>query len=102
MRWKQRGYNGKYPREIETWQHGEHVPEWLIRLAKVKFIDGEGNVTLEFRETSVGPELLESSGRNPLVKMREKSDFICLGDDHIFSLTEKQINLLYEQSRPSS
>ena len=54
MTYKQRGKNNKYPAKIEVWRIGEKVPEWLSDRAKVKFIDGEGNVTLDRRDRGDG------------------------------------------------
>ena len=93
---KQRGYNSKYPSEIKTWRLGEKGPEWLSDVAKIKFIDGEGNVTIERRELNTGGyEIIGSDGVSILVKTSSASDYVCLGDNHIFTLSEIQLKILY-------
>ena len=101
-RYKQRGYNKKYPLKIITWQLGEAVPEWLSNIAKVGAIDsGTGELKLEMRDTNTGGfELLDSSGSISLVKTKGKFDLICKDLDslgNIFSLTPLQFNLIYEK-----
>lgn len=95
----QRGENDKYPKEITTWDLKETIPEWLIDKAKVKFVDGNGNVTLETKElTSGGFEIIDSTGTSILVKLENKMDKVCIDFNlkgPIFSLTENQLNLLY-------
>lgn len=94
--YKQRGLNKKYPKEIHTWKIGEKVPEWLSDRAKVKFIDGEGNVTLDRRDGGDGYEIISSDGIHPLVTVKERMGVVCFGDNKIFSLKERQLELLYE------
>lgn len=92
----QSGYNEAYPQEIETWKWGDDIPDWLSDRAKVNFVDGEGNITLETHETSSGGiEIIDSGGSGTLVKLRSKKDYVCNGDNKIFPLTETQLNLLY-------
>lgn len=96
----QRGENKNYPYQIITWRLGEKVPEWLSDRAKVKFIDGEGNLTLDWLETSTGGlDIQDSSGLNILVKMKTKESILCFSkkENRIFSLTPIQYNLLYTE-----
>ena len=92
---RQKGNNPKYPKEIEYWKFGQSVPEWLSDNAKVKFIDGEGNITLDFKETNTGLDLPDSSGKSILLRLTGKDDYICMGDNIIFSLTKKQFKILF-------
>ena len=94
----QRGRNNKYPKKIETWKIGDDVPEWLSDRAKVELVDlGSGKKTIKTNEfTNGGIEVVAADGRNSLVKTTSKTDLICFGDGKIFSLTEKQLNLLYK------
>lgn len=105
--YKQSGENNKYPRKIKTWTFGEEIPEWISDFAKIGFIDGEGNLTLEVIETNEGGfEILRSDGQGILVKVKNKKDPVCisLGEEYntsetiktIFSLTKHQLDLLYE------
>lgn len=96
---KQKGENKKYPNEIIAWIVGDKIPEWLSDKAKVKFVDGEGNITLETNETTTGGlEIKDSTGTSILVRLESKSDYVCIDKENkgsIFTLTKKQINLLY-------
>ena len=94
----QRGENKNYPNQISTWRLGEKIPEWLSDQAKIKFIDGEGNLTLDWLETSTGGvEIQDSTGLNVLVRLKTKDSILCFSTDtnKIFSLTPIQYNLLY-------
>lgn len=96
----QSGYNDKYPWKITTWKWGDSIPDWLSDRAKVSFIDGNGNLTLETHETSSGGiEIVSSSGSGILVKLVSKKDYVCIENSeegNIFTLTETQLNLLYK------
>ena len=101
MTYKQRGRNDKYPAKIEVWRIGEKVPEWLSDRAKVKFIDGEGNVTLDRRDRGDGSyEIIGASGVQTLVTVSERSGVVCFGRGRVFSLREQQLEILYEPSKP--
>ena len=95
----QKGDNPKYPKEIVTWRYGEKVPEWISDNAKITFIDGLGNVTLLKRDfTSGGYEIVGADGISILISTKTYNSYICYdGKSKIFSLTEKQFGLLYEQ-----
>ncbi len=94
---KQRGRNNKYPETIETWRLGEKVPSWLSNVCAVKEVDGRnGDMKLDIRETDEGYELIASGVNQILVKVSSKEDYICFGDSRVFSLTPKQIELLYD------
>jgi hypothetical protein len=97
MKYKQRGENPRYPNEIEIWRLGLKVPEWLSDRAKVKFIDGDGNITLEKRSLSGGGyDILDSSGLGVLVHAETMGSYICFDGSHVFSLNEKQMWVLYK------
>lgn len=98
----QRGENKKYPNQIITWKLGEKIPEWLSDRAKVKFIDGEGNITLDWLETSTGGfNIQDSSGLNTLVEMKTKDSILCYSESEnkLFSLTPVQFELLYIEEK---
>lgn len=100
MSMKQKGKNNKFPKEIETWRLGETIPEWLSDIAKVKFVDGSGNLTLDITETNTGGyEIKSSDGTRILVGCEDKEDYICIGLDkdnrEIFSLNPIALGLLY-------
>lgn len=99
--YSQSGYNDKFPGSIKVWRVGDKIPEWLSDRAKIEFVDGDGNLTLSTLETSTGGiEIMDSSGKNVLIKLNNKSDYLCISEDesgNIFSLSEKQINLLYKK-----
>ncbi len=98
--YKQYGYNSKYPNKIEIWRWGEKVPEWISDKAKVTFIDGEGNITLESRDINTGGvEIMSSSGTDVFIKLESKSDIVCKDTEdsnNIIVLSPIQLNLLYE------
>lgn len=94
---KQRGRNTKYPETIETWKLGEKVPSWLSNVCAVKEVDKGGNIKLDMRETDGGGYELIASGVNQiLVKVKGSDDYVCFGDSRVFTLTQKQIELLYD------
>ena len=96
----QRGLNSKYPNKIKTWRFGEKVPEWISDIAKVIFIDAEGNITLDHRETNTGGlEFLDSSGNRILFTIKSKEDYVCTGDGKLFVLRPLQLELLYKENK---
>lgn len=95
---KQRGENIEFPSEIETWKWGEPVPEWLSDIAKVAAIDDKtSQVQLEILPTNTGGfSLKDSGGRDTLITVPSKKDFVCKGSDgKVFVLTPLQLKLLY-------
>jgi len=101
MRMTQRGRNEKYPKTIETWQKStKEIPEWLTDLAKVELVDlGSGVKKIRMNNlTSGGVEIIAADGLTTLVKTQNESDYICFGDNKLFSLTQTQIDLLYKPS----
>jgi hypothetical protein len=95
--YKQRGKNDLFPEQVNIWIRGNVVPEWLSDLAKVKFIDGEGNKYLEMSEFSNGGyDIKDSGGVGSLVKASSRDSIICIGGGKIFSLTPKQFSLIYK------
>lgn len=93
----QRGENNKYPMEIETWKFGEKIPEWLSDRANVKFIDGEGNITLNTRDlNNNGREIISSDGVNTLIRLNTADSYVCFSKSHpLISLRPIQLELLY-------
>lgn len=96
----QKGRNSSYPQTIEVWKRGEKVPEWLSDKACITSIDLKNGYNLKFRNTTDGGyELFDSSGIGILIRVKDKNDYICLGDDGKFlSLSPKQLNLLYKKN----
>lgn len=92
----QKGYNPKYPKEIETWKLGENIPDWLLDVCKVESINEFGEIKLAIRKLTNGYSLINSGSNVSLVSTKSNDDFICFGDNHIFSLTEKQMSILYK------
>ena len=95
------GRNSKYPRKIETWRIGEAIPEWLSDVAKIQSVDlGSGKMYIKMCDYDTsGFEITAADGYSPLVRAKNKSDYICYGDEKIFSLTEAQIKLLYKEKK---
>lgn len=98
--YKQSGRNDAYPDEIETWKFGENIPDWISDICKVKFIDAEGNMTLDTRDTNTGGvEIISSDGARVAIKLNNKSDIVCYCSKtkKIFVLTPIQLSLLYKE-----
>jgi len=97
MKWRLRGENSKFPELIlDTWKLGNPVPTWISDICKVKFMDGEGNITLEKRDTNTGGyELLSADNSRVLIKVPEKSSLLCWDGNKITVLREIQFKLLY-------
>lgn len=98
MKFIQRGENLKYPEVIlETWRYGEKpVPSWISDNSKVKFIDGEGNITLDIRETtSGGYEIQSAAGDRVFIRVAGKDNYLCWEGKKIISLRPSQFKLLY-------
>ena len=91
---KQRGYNSAYPEEIDIWSPGLPVPEWLSDIAAVKFMDGEGNLTLETIPLSEGGFEVKGSDGQILIRT---SGVVCYGGGRLFGLSHKQLRILYEE-----
>ena len=103
IRYKQRGLNDTFPREVTTWKYGDDVPEWLSDIAKVASIDNNTHrISLETRETNTGGfEILDSSGQHVLVRLDSKTDILCRDISSevkgitLFSMTPRQFDLIY-------
>ena len=101
MRSYQKGRNSKYPAQIETWQLGELVPDWLSDVARIKGLDGSGNKILDLQKTNAGGYTLKAAGENIiLVSAKTMNDYVCYGKNesghyYMFTLTSSQFNLLY-------
>lgn len=96
--WTQRGRNSLYPETIETWKQGERVPEWLSDRAKVELVD-LGNADKKLKTSllsSGGYEIYEASGKSVLVRVPEDG-YVCFGDNRVFGLSQKELDLLYEK-----
>ena len=94
----QSGDNPDYPRKAIIWRYGiDPVPEWLSDRAKIKCIDNNGNPQLEIRNGVSGEiEIIESGGRDVLVKTKTKDSILLYSETHpIISLTPHQLELLY-------
>jgi hypothetical protein len=96
---QQIGENKKYPQKALVWEYGMKVPEWLSDQAKVKFIDGEGNITLETQMSNIGSiGILDCSGKKTLVTLKDSGSVLIYEKSYgIMSLTKRQLNLLYEK-----
>lgn len=101
MSYKQRGWNDKYPKKIEIWEIGDKIPEWLSDRARVKFIDGDGNVMIDRRDREDGSyEVISADGIKNLVTVPERNGVICFDGKIIFGLKKTQLEILYEPSKP--
>ena len=96
----QRGRNSLYPESIEVWKPGMKVPEWLSDRAKVDLVDlGNADKILKIIELSSGGyEIPDSSGKNTLIRA-PKDGYVCFGDNKIFALDPKALELLYEEKK---
>ena len=97
MIYQQRGENKSFPESVEVWSIGNPIPEWLSDNAKVSFIDGNGNITLDVLENNTGGyQIKTSAGSKTLVNVKKRADLVCYGDNRVFSLSPKQFNLIYK------
>lgn len=93
---KQLGRNDKYPKEIETWKLDDpDIPSWLSDRCNIKGLDENGDPIIDIRENGEGYEIITAGTNQVLVRTNGKSDIICFGNNKVFALTEKQLNLLY-------
>lgn len=97
---KQSGKNDKYPEEILVWRVNDtkNIPEWIVDNCKVKNIT-EDQIIIDTRNTNTGGlEFLTSGSNGVLFSTKTKEDYACYDPKtkKIFSLTEKQLELLYE------
>ena len=93
---KQRGRNEKYPNEIKAWRLGEPIPTWLSDMAKVKDVKENGSMVIDIRmaDDDRGFEIIKPDNQI-LIRTNKNSDIICFGNNQLFVLTEKQLELLY-------
>ena len=99
-KYKQCGKNDKYPEEILVWRIDDtkNIPDWIIDNCKIKNITDK--VILDTRNTSTGGVEFIASGSNAILfSTKTKNDYACYDQKtkKIFSLTEIQLNLLYEK-----
>jgi len=95
---EQKGYNSKFPKFLkDIWRIGDKVPEWLSDKAKVTFIDGLGNKTIERRDlTTGGYEIVSADGIGILCSVKSREDYVCLASDgYIFPLGHEKMRILY-------
>lgn len=95
----QKGWNDAYPEKVEVWCLGIYpVPDWIVSNCKISSLTGDGDPVPEFRRNDNGGYELISSANQSIVFVRtnKMDDFICYGDNKVFSLTRKQFDLLYE------
>ena len=98
--YKQSGYNDKFPEKIVIWERGSKIPEWLSDISKILSIDPNGEPGLDTRDVVTGGiEIIDSSGSGIVVKTVSESDIVCkdIKTNNIFSLTEEQFDLLFEE-----
>lgn len=101
IKYRQCGKNDKYPEEIMVWKVNDtkNIPDWIIDSCKVKDMS-EGQIILDTRNTNTGGlEFITAGSNSILFSTKTKEDYACYNKDtkKIFSLTEKQLNLLYEK-----
>lgn len=98
--YKQTGYNPDFPMITEIWKYSENdpLPEWLVDRANIKGLDDDGKPILDIRKgVSGGIEILESGGRDILVKLKTEDSYILFSKTHpILSITTHQFELLYK------
>jgi hypothetical protein len=103
-KYQQKGYNDRYPLEIETWVWGDSgIPDWLTDNCNIKELTDFGDIIPERNLTNEGGYIITKAGSaSTLVKTKSEEDFICFGkklnnSTVIFSLTPIQLSLLYEE-----
>ena len=97
---RQKGRNSKYPELILTWKPGDDAPDWLIDICKVIKLQDDGKPLLDLGKTNTGGIILKTAdGNKTLIKTKNYNDSVCKGikENIIFSLTQEQLNLLYEE-----
>ena len=95
---KQKGNNPEFPDKAIVWKYGDkEIPEWLTDRANIKELNENGNPILDIRTRVSGEiEILESGGRDILVKLKNENSFLLYSKTHpILSVTEHQLKLLY-------
>lgn len=100
----QSGFNPFYPAEIETWKWNkdESPPNWVIDYCRVKNIDLDSRVILDYKRTSTGGVEIVRAGTDiysTLLIQNPNTDFICF--DHVskklFVLKQQELELLYKK-----
>ena len=101
QRLRQKGRNPNYPKEGILWEIQEEIPDWVSDNFKVSIDSNTGKLKLYLRETSLGYELLLSSGiTSGMLIDKEKSGGLIKSKTHpLIYLTESQINLLYDKKK---
>lgn len=96
MNYKQKGKNSKYPDSISVWflKDKHNIPYWLTESAAILgFDEFDDYPILDIR----GNSIQRSDGKGFLVVFTSEEDCICFGDNKIFSLTPKQLEILYKK-----
>lgn len=92
------GRNEKYPEQIETWKKGEPLPAWISDNCKIIAMEGTTLIPWYRNVVGGGYEIVRENGQ-ALVSTKSDEDYVCLGNGKIFSLTPKQMGLLYTEKR---
>ena len=102
MQTRQLGENLDYPKIAEVWRYGiDPIPEWLSDRADIVELDNNGNPVLRIRKFVSGEiEILESGGRDTLVKLKDSNSVLLFSKTHpIISLTKHQFEFLYKNKK---
>lgn len=100
----QSGFNPFYPIEVETWKWNkdESPPNWMVDYCRVKNIDLDSRVILDYKKTNNGGVEIVRAGDNlyqTLLVQNPDTDFICF--DHVskklFVLKQQAFELLYKK-----
>ena len=81
--------------KVETWRRGEPIPDWITDNCKIVGMEGDRLIPW-YREVSAGGYEIVKTDGSSLISTKSITDYVCLGDGKIFSLTETQIGLLYK------
>lgn len=99
--YKQRGYNAYFPKVLDTWVFGENpVPEWLVDLAEVKILTGDGIINLDTRRHSDGSyDILQSGKTGVLVHVGGISWIVCHDQEtgRLMGLSPEVFEILYKK-----
>jgi len=102
MKYKQRGEYNKYPKEIEEgnlWRINESPPQWLIDQGKIIKITESGEYVFDTSPDSNGGLIFKSQRGGALATLPKDGYLLYSKEKGIIGLTEKQLNLLYEEKK---
>ena len=95
---KLRGLNNKYPAEIQVYLPGQdEVPQWLSDKAKILKLSDTGRPELDMTPTNTGGYQIKSADGSGILVTTQEGGYVCFGDGRIFSLTQRQLGLLYKE-----